>query len=390
MQKLIFKEKLAELGMPQKELARRMGIHDSVLCRTLRQTEKGLSAKFLLDVANIFCMDVKEFFSSREVPHSSTFQDALISYPGGKSQELPILTKLFPDEYDNFYDPFCGGGSVFLNAKPSNLYYINDLSVDLINLYNCIAQQNELFLRTLDDFESHWQGYTESWLNDIDVLYNSIPETLQFDKCILEKVAKKKFPFRNESQVKGVLFHYYRGLFNNADSLDISIPIKAVLFFIMRLFSFSGLIRYNKKGDYNSSYGASYNQKSIKTYLDNYQSLAVQNIFNRTIIENMDFLEFLKKHEPDENDFVFLDSPYDSSFSDYHNSSFTHDHHERLARWTINHCKSKFMVVINNTPFISGLYENRGFNIRYYNKSFKVNFRNRNKKEAEIMVITNY
>lgn len=38
-------------------------------------------------------------------------------YVGDKYKLMPQLNKLFPTQIENFYDVFCGGGSVSINAK---------------------------------------------------------------------------------------------------------------------------------------------------------------------------------------------------------------------------------------------------------------------------------
>jgi len=41
-----------------------------------------------------------------------------------------------------------------------------------------------------------------------------------------------------------------------------------------------------------------------------------------TDIYNLDFEKFLSEIKPTENDFIFLDPPYDTNFSDYSGMSF--------------------------------------------------------------------
>lgn len=61
--------------------------------------------------------------------------------------------------------------------------------------------------------------------------------------------------------------------------------------------------------------------------------------------------------------------------------------HIRLSEFCKN-IKSKFMLVIKNTDFIYDLYKE--FNIISFDKKYTVSFQNRNEKEAEHLLITNY
>ena len=37
-----------------------------------------------------------------------------IKWPGGKTQELPIIQKNLPKKINRYFEPFLGGGSVYL------------------------------------------------------------------------------------------------------------------------------------------------------------------------------------------------------------------------------------------------------------------------------------
>ena len=114
------------------------------------------------------------------------------------------------------------------------------------------------------------------------------------------------------------------------------------------------------------------------------------NKFSHTRIENLDFEDFFKQNEPQENDFVFLDPPYDSEFSTYAQNNFTREDQARLANYLCNECKAKWMMVIKATPYILSLYDNKGLNIKQFDKTYTVSFMNRNDKKAEHLIIMNY
>ena len=104
----------------------------------------------------------------------------------------------------------------------------------------------------------------------------------------------------------------------------------------------------------------------------------------------MDFEDFLLKHAPQEEDFVFLDPPYGSEFSTYAQNEFERKDQERLVRYLLKQCKAKFMLVIKNTPFIQKLYGNANLNIKAFDKKYLVSFQDRNNRDAEHLIITNY
>ena len=163
------------------------------------------------------------------------------------------------------------------------------------------------------------------------------------------------------------------------------------LFFFLRNYAYSGMFRYSSKGEFNVPYGGiAYNSKLLNKKLDYYRSPEVLRHFAKTEIYNMDFEEFLRIVQPSENDFVFLDPPYDSEFSTYAGNAFTGEDQQRLAKYMINECKSKWMMIIKNTDSIFGLYNKKGINIRTFDKEYVVSFMNRNDKKTTHLLITNY
>ena len=64
--------------------------------------------------------------------------------------------------------------------------------------------------------------------------------------------------------------------------------------------------------------------------------------------------KFLKYN--DENNFVFLDPPYDSEFTDYGYCKFDRQNQIELAE-IFKTTKNKCLMIISETPFISELYK---------------------------------
>ena len=100
--------------------------------------------------------------------------------------------------------------------------------------------------------------------------------------------------------------------------------------------------------------------------------------------------KFFRKHPPQEDDFIFLDPPYDSEFSTYAKNTFDKEDQTRLANYLIKECKGKWLMVIKNTPFIYSLYDGHGLTIRSFDKKYQVSFMNRNDRNVQHLIITNY
>lgn len=376
------------------------------------------------------------------VQNSFSGLQPIIKWPGGKEKELKYILPNAPS-FKRFFEPFVGGGSVFM-AMTATEYYINDLSTELIALYNNIATSNEDFFWYTELMDKSWENcvkffkdnrilvekyleYREGKILKEDfkkfvhefcaskkdeifaILGNEISslpsiiikemETNLFRKMVRMReleIEKHLLPDKDlddniETAIKSAVYMNYRYLYNDKSIADSTPTLHCALFFFMRNYAYSGMFRYSRKGDFNVPYGGiAYNSKLMAKKLNYYRSKPLLRHFSDTKIYNLDFEEFLRTVNPDEDDFVFLDPPYDSEFSTYAKNAFTKEDQERLANYMINECRAKWMMIIKNTDFIYGLYNKEGINIRTFDKEYLVSFMNRNDKKVTHLLITNY
>lgn len=366
----------------------------------------------------------------------------LLKWAGGKEKEIKYIVPCLPDSFNRYFEPFVGGGSVYMSFEAAH-YFINDKSDELISLYRNIQTGNPLFYGYVTDIVSAWDTMTEHFRlhrdfgetyktfrsdiisadelkkeieNYIRIAGNEIgqivPDTIPFDRAVLLKeiktnllrklqrmkvieVQKNKLPdddlYSNiETAFKSALYMYFRHLYNNSEITSRHPELHCALFLFIRNYAYSGMFRYNDSGAFNVPYGGmGYNSKTLKKKIEYYQSAPLLAHMRQTTIDNLDFEAFLDKHTPAEDDFIFLDPPYDSEFSTYSQNSFAEAEHRRLADCLLR-SRAKWMMIIKNTPLISSLYFDNGLNICSFDKQYLVSFMNRNDKSAEHLIITNY
>jgi DNA adenine methylase len=150
------------------------------------------------------------------------------------------------------------------------------------------------------------------------------------------------------------------------------------------------MFRFNSKGEFNIPYGGiAYNRKNFRLKVENIFSKDVQRVFKQSKFYNLDFAEFLATVQPTENDFIFLDPPYDSEFSEYDQNSFTKDDQIRL-RDVLLQTKAKWMLVIKETDFIRSLYSVPQCKFIEFDKTYTYNVRGRNNRDTKHLIIVNY
>jgi len=366
----------------------------------------------------------------------------IIKWPGGKEKELKYILPNAP-EFERFIEPFVGGGSVFMGIN-ADRYVINDFSSELIELYRCIEKSDKDFFRYARMMDESWERSAVFFISHIELkdtyisyrneqigkielkefirifcannkqsIIDIIGDEFASLPCVLLKeieinlfrkmvrmreleIEKHLLPEGDlndniETAIKSAVYMNYRNLYNDRSIAEKTPKLHCALFFFMRNYAYSGMFRYSSKGEFNVPYGGiAYNSKLLNKKLKYYQSDEFLEHFKNTEIYNLDFEEFLNTVSPGENDFIFLDPPYDSEFSTYAQNAFTKEDQKRLANYLINDCKAKWMMIIKNTDFIFSLYNKEGVNIRTFNKEYVVSFMNRNDKKVTHLLITNY
>lgn len=350
---------------------------------------------------------------------------AFLKWAGGKERELPYILPCLPD-YEHYYEPFVGGGAVFASVSAEH-YFINDKSDELAGFYRAIAEQDCAFYGWVEAICESW----ERLLDFVSPQDFGTANPLTFDNRALEalpiEAVLAAFPWhrhifqqeiakslrrkasrlvaleREHGPLKpgdvqdalqtvflGSLYMYFRHLYNCAEVQHIP-GLPTALFLFIRSYAYSGMFRYNAQGAFNVPYGGrGYNRKSLRGKLAYYRSATLVEKFSHTSVSNLDFEDFLTRHPPTANDFLFLDPPYDSDFSTYAKNAFTHRDHERLAAWLLTATQAKWMLVIKRTPFIERLYFGHGLSIEKFDKTYQVSFMNRNNRQAEHLMIANY
>lgn len=360
----------------------------------------------------------------------------LLKWRGGKSSELEIIKKFMPKEYDNYYEPFIGGGAVWLSINNKKMF-INDLSEDLIKLYNNVKNENNDMYFFLDNFVELWLSLNDfikensilltdlfinlrdSRVNPSIKISNLINNSNIFKfyykdndlKSIIIKSVNDKYKrmLLNETKLgtlkyeeyinnietgfRSGLYLFLRDIYNKdrTGKEKITSGIQSGVYFILRDICYSGMFRFNKNNEFNVPYGgASYNKKDFKNKVSYIKNELVIHHLKSTIINNGDFYDFMKKSKPLKKDFIFLDPPYDTEFSDYDGNDFTLNDQDRLANYLINECNSKWMMVIKYTDYIFNLYNNDSLNIIMFDKDYSVSIMNRNDKSVKHLLIRNY
>ena len=268
-----------------------------------------------------------------------------VKWAGGKRQLLSQIKERMPKAYNNYYEPFIGGGAMLFELLPERAI-INDINIALINTYRQICDNPEVFIKEIQHLDS------EMW-EDGKKYYYSLRERYN-DKLMQEE-------------------------------LDVEL---AALFVFINKHCFNGLYRVNGKGLFNVPYNNS-RKKSI-------DEDAIRDI--SSYLKNVDILEGdfqVACAQAKKGDFVFIDSPYaplnPTSFESYTKEGFDIESHKRLAdlydELTERGCYC--MLTNHNTELINELYGNKGYKLDVVSVKRFLNS-DPSKRVGEEVIICNY
>lgn len=229
-----------------------------------------------------------------------------LRWAGGKSWLTKTIGSFIPENFNNYHEPFVGGGSIFFHLKAANLLkkdaYLSDLNPSLIKCYAVIRDDLHSLLQELQRFSNSSEMYYKE-------------RNSKYDDAVKE----------------------------------------AARFLYLNRTSFNGIYRENLKGEYNVPYG----YKQYKELFD------FQNIVNASIalqranLANNDFEKAISN--AGEGDLVFIDPPYtvaheNNGFVKYNQRIFSWDDQVRL-RDTIKELENRGAYYILTNAYHESLID---------------------------------
>ena len=263
---------------------------------------------------------MKQLFDTEEIIKAQPF----IKWVGGKRTLVNRLENMMPENFNNYFEPFIGGGAflfylyseeILENRKKS----IFDINSELINTYNVVKNTPNELIKNLKEYKLK---HSKEFYYDIRAL----------------------------DRVEG---------FKTSDEI-----LRATRFIYLNKTCFNGLYRVNKSGYFNVPIGSYKNPNIADENVILNASKALQNvsIYNSSYDK---VLEFAKK-----GDLVYFDPPYyplnrTSNFTSYSENNFLEKEQEELFNVFEKLAKKGVFVMLSNsdTPYIKELYRNYDINI---------------------------
>lgn len=261
-----------------------------------------------------------------------------LRYPGGKSKAIKFIKEYFPNNFDEYREPFFGGGSIgfYTQQHYSNIKLIgNDLNYELYCFWISVK-------------------------NNIDELY--------------ENVLKIKYEYQDGKKL-------YSEIINRRKS-NLDILQRGIDFFILNRITFSGVA--DSGGYSEQSFHNRFTLSAIERMKESHKIIKDFNFYSE------DFEKIIKLNG--NNVFIFLDPPYYSATKSklYGKNGDLHIgfEHERLSN-ILSKTEHKFLITYDNSDFIKNLYKD--FNIIEWDLQYGMNnYKQSTAKVGKELLISNF
>tara|TARA_R110000772_G_scaffold3193_4_gene11536 strand:+ start:4798 stop:5598 length:801 start_codon:yes stop_codon:yes gene_type:complete len=215
-----------------------------------------------------------------------------MKWSGSKNSQSKDILKYIPKQLDKYYEPFTGGGSIFLTLLENEEYdikeyFISDFNEDLINIYNLIKNDPNILI---EKYKEHYINFNNSGMQGRKDYFNKI-----------------------------------RKIYNEThDPCD--------FYWIMRTTT-NGMPRYNRSGGFNNS--CHFTRPGMKHEMVEKMVLKYSKLFN----ENNIHFNHNSYCDVDIDGFMYLDPPYENTkgmyFGMFDNGEF--------IKW-LNNCENKWIL----------------------------------------------
>lgn len=257
-----------------------------------------------------------------------------LKWAGGKTQLLPYLHRYLPPNFNQYLEPFLGGGALFFNLRPQKAI-LSDANEELVITYHQVQTNVSAVIKHLKTF-------------------------------------------------KGTSAFYYQ----MRQMLPAPLPpaLRAARLIYLNKTCFNGLYRVNKKGQFNVPYG-----KGSGQFLDETTLRQANKALQAVRILAGDYLTVLTQHAQ-AGDFIFLDPPYypvgkHADFKRYTPASFYHDDHVKLKETFTQLVNKGCHVLLTNSDHqtILELYE--AYEIKVIDTRRAINCHPHSRTGKDIIVI---
>ncbi|MCY4162312.1 MAG: Dam family site-specific DNA-(adenine-N6)-methyltransferase [Flavobacteriaceae bacterium] len=242
-----------------------------------------------------------------------------------------------PPPFNDYYEPFLGGGAVFfgLNSRIHHKAFLSDVNADLMLTYRMLQKTPRKVIEQLSDYQ---KKHSKEHYYSIREEYNS---------------------------------QYNHG----QDAMKL-----AAQFIYLNKTCYNGLYRVNQVGRFNVPIGKYKNPKI-------YDTMNLMKVSE--VLESVDLkVQSFEHIRPGHHDLVYCDPPYDETYDQYTNSGFNRDSQVKLREMCDSWAEAGARIIVSNsdTDFIRKTW--KGYQINQIQASRNINCKASKRQQVTELLIT--
>ena len=179
-----------------------------------------------------------------------------------------------------------------MNIEANN-YLLNDIDNSIISIHRMLCS---------------YIGREQVFYNKIFSTINKYGLSLSCQGHTVPEELKKTFPKTYYAKYNKEAYNLLKYDFNRGEKQD------AILLYLLLIYGFNRMIRFNKKGEFNTPVGDVDFNQNVRKALDNYFNILAK---KKVEWSNKDFRQFLQNVDYKKDDFIYSDPPYLIAFSEY-------------------------------------------------------------------------
>lgn len=277
-------------------------------------------------------------------PEGETVPKPFLQWVGGKREMIPQYKDYFPKKYNQYFEPFLGGGAMFFELAPEKAF-LNDNNQELFETYKGVRDFPEMVIDILNRLKERHSLELYMRIRELDREYDIFSEFRSYE------IAARTI-YLNQT-------------------------------------CFNGVYRVNQKGQFNVPIGSSLN----RVICNKDTILKASKVLKKSNITCSDFEGAIANVH--KGDLVFLDPPYypiskHSDFTRYTKEKFYQEDQVRLKETIIKLSEKGAYIMLANSDcdFIRNLYKD--FNIHTVQSSRSLNCKSDKRGKVSEVLITNY
>jgi DNA adenine methylase len=314
------------------------------------------------------------------------------------------LKTQIPD-FERFIEPFFGGGQLYFNLLPQTPSLLNDINPFIISFYRELQNEKSPLKKEVDTLLEEWkivERFYDFVQHDIEMVVSDMRQqiiTIQDAPYVLRTIFslnmqqpefESLFSLKNvvdsdnliETFVAACISHLKRihcksftpmspiilknGFFNHLRYLNNNWPKykkvannkRLAIWYFVNLLSDTARINYSEIEKVTLPFPKKApSTKEIELEIHRVFGADFKMSLENALLHCSDYAEFLNNIDISDNDFVYIDPPFNAKYLHYEHSAFTEKDHVHLAE-IVGRLKSRWMLIIKETDFKPELYSN--------------------------------